>query len=209
MDKMDQKTLWERLAKENSKYYINSDKGRKITDEEFRKSGEVDYKRLILDDPMIDSRESILDLGCGTGRMTEFMAKDFKQVIGVDISGEMIKQGKERLKGINNIQLFETNGNIIPLPDNSVDIAFSYIVFQHIKTHEMVLNNFKEVFRVLKQWGLFKVLVRADRPDNMEAWWNGVSYDEDTIGGLCVSSGFNLLKLEYVKNYAIWLWMEK
>lgn len=206
---MDQKTLWERLAKENSKYYINSDKGRKITDEEFRKSGEVDYKRLILDDPMIDSRESILDLGCGTGRMTEFMAKDFKQVIGVDISGEMIKQGKERLKGINNIQLFETNGNIIPLPDNSVDIAFSYIVFQHIKTHEMVLNNFKEVFRVLKQWGLFKVLVRADRPDNMEAWWNGVSYDEDTIGGLCVSSGFNLLKLEYVKNYAIWLWMEK
>jgi ubiquinone/menaquinone biosynthesis C-methylase UbiE len=121
----------------------------------------------------------------------------------------MIKQGKERLKGIDNIQLFETDGNTFPLPDNSVDIAFSYIVFQHIKTHEIVLNNFKEVYRVLKQWGLFKVLVRADRPDNMDAWWNGVSYDEDAIGGLCVSSGFNLLKLEYVKNYAIWLWMEK
>jgi ubiquinone/menaquinone biosynthesis C-methylase UbiE len=204
-----QKTLWERLAKENSKYYINSDKGRKITDEEFRKSGEVDYKRLILDDPMIDSRESILDIGCGTGRMTEFMAKDFKQVIGVDISGEMIKQGKERLKGINNIQLFETDGNTFPLLDNSIDIAFSYIVLQHIKTHEMVLNNFREVFRVLKQWGLFKVLVRADRPDNMEAWWNGVSYDEDTIGGLCVSTGFSLIKLEPVKSYAFWLWMEK
>jgi ubiquinone/menaquinone biosynthesis C-methylase UbiE len=205
----DQKKLWEKLAKENSMYYINSDYGKKINQAQFVSSGEFDYKRLIVDDLMIDSQDTILDIGCGTGRMTEFMAKDFKKVIGVDISGEMIRQARIRMKDWPNLELFETDGNIFPIPDNSVNIAFSYIVFQHIKTKEMVESNFKEVYRVLKPGGLFKVLLRADRPDNMDKWWNGVNYDEEGIDDLCRMTGFNLLKLEYVKNYAIWVWMEK
>ena len=204
-----QKQIWEDLAKKNSMYYINSDYGKGITKEQFVNSGEADYKRLVLNDMMIDSRKSILDIGCGTGRMTEFMAKDFEQVYGVDISETMIKEGRERLIGLSNVRLYETDGNTFPLPDNSIDIAFSYIVFQHIKTKEMVESNFRDVYRVLKKGGLFKVLLRADQPENMDKWWNGVSYNEEEIDTLCKTIGFTLLKLEYVKTYAIWVWMEK
>lgn len=203
-----QKLLWEKLARENSLYYINSDYGRKITDEQFRKSGLNSYNKLIKDDTMIDSRGVIIDVGCGNGRLTEFMAKDFNKVIGIDISGEMIKQAKERVK-LPNVEFIETDGQTIPVTDNSVDIVFSYLVFQHIKTKEMVEANFKEIYRVLKPYGLFKVLLRTDRPDNMYAWWNGVSYDEQGIDELCKMTGFKLLKLEYVKTYGVWLWMEK
>ena len=37
------KKLWDKLAKKNSKYFINSDYGREITEEQFSKSGREDY----------------------------------------------------------------------------------------------------------------------------------------------------------------------
>lgn len=204
-----QKDLWESLAKKNSKYYINSDYGKGISDLDFRRSGAFDTDLYIIHDELISLQGKILEIGCGTGRMTEFIAQSFEEVVGVDISGEMIRQGKERLKDISNVKLIETDGSTFPLEDNYFDTAFSYIVFQHIKTKEMVESNFKEVYRVLKAWGLFKVLLRADRPDNMDAWWNGVDYDDDKIADLCKMTGFRLIKTERVKSYGIWVWMEK
>jgi len=208
---MDQKSLWDELAKENSLYYINSDKGRKITEQEFRQSGERDYVEHIIDDEVILNKFPnltdlvILDLGCGIGRMTEFMARDFKLVLGTDISGEMIEQGQRRLERLNNVQLLETNGYIIPLPDNIVDFVFSYLVFQHMKEIEQIEENFREVYRILRPEGLFKVRVRTDKLQSMSPWWAGVDCDEK----VALSVGFKLLKKEEVGNYGLWLWLEK
>lgn len=206
---MSQKQLWEKLARENSRYYINSDKGKKITEDQFRESGRLDYEKYVLADPTIDSRETILEIGCGTGRMTEFMAKDFKKVIGIDISGEMIRQARERLVGLHNVDLYETDGETLPLGDFSVDICFSYLVFQHFKTREMVKNNFGEIRRVLKKRGLFKVRLRTDVINDLNKWWSGVEYDDEEIDRLCYDTGFTLLKVEKVSDYGIWLWLEK
>ena len=125
------KKLWDKLAKTNSKYYINSDKGRGITEEEFRYSGEIDYDDYIYSDHdflferFIRTRSSTcLEIGCGTGRMTEFISRDFRYVVGIDISGEMIKQAKQRLEKLNNLALIETDGKTIPLKDNSIDFVF-------------------------------------------------------------------------------------
>ena len=199
MDK--QKQLWERLAKTNSKYYIASYKGKGITEEEFVESGREDYKNLILNDELIEKNGIILEVGCGIGRMTQFMRYDFNKVIGIDISGKMIQQAKERLRGA---EFIETDGETIPLPSNSIDFTFSYIVFQHFKTKEMLESNFKEVYRVLKKDGIFKVLVRSDKVD-LSQWWGGIACDET----IPISIGFKLLKKEKIKNYGLWLWLQK
>ena len=204
-----QKELWEKLAKENSRYYINSDKGKKITENEFRESGQDDYVKFIAKDTLIDNRERFLEIGCGIGRMTEFIAKDFNEVYGVDISGEMIKQGKERLTGVYNAILVETDGESIPFDDNFFNIVFSYLVFQHFKSREMIEQNFKEVYRVLKPKGVFKVRLRTDINEDMEKWWSGVGLDEAEIDRLCKETGFTLIKEEKVGNYGVWLWLEK
>ena len=204
-----QKDLWERLAKKNPRYFINSDKGRGITEEQFRESGESAYQKLVAQDELLKGRESILDFGCGTGRLTEFMAKDFKKVIGVDISATMIAQGKDRLKDLKNVELFETDGASIPLPDNSVEFVFSYLVFQHIKEREMVENTFKEIYRVLTSGGVFRVLLRSDKQKDMSRWWSGVEYNEESIRELYEKIGFVLLKLEHQDKYAFWLWLQK
>lgn len=204
-----QKDLWERLAQKNPRYYINSDQGRGITEEEFRKSGESAYEKLIAQDKLLNGRESILDFGCGTGRLTEFMTKDFNKVIGVDISATMIAQAKARLKDLKNVELFEIDGASIPLPGRSVDIVFAYLVFQHIKERNMVENAFGEIFRVLAEAGILKVLLRSDKQKNMNRWWSGVDYNEESIKIVYEKIGFRLLKIKYVDKYAFWLWLQK
>ena len=133
--------------------------------------------------------------------MTQFMRYDFNKVIGIDISGKMIQQAKERLRGA---EFIETDGATIPLPSNSIDFTFSYIVFQHFKTKEMLESNFKEVYRVLKKDGIFKVLVRSDKVD-LSQWWGGIACDET----IPISIGFKLLKKEKIKNFGLWLWLQK
>lgn len=204
-----QKNLWEKLAKENSRYYINSDKGRGITEAEFRQSGADTYKRFITDDELIKNRQSILDFGCGNGRLTEYMAKDFKKVVGVDISATMIAQAKARLKDLKNVELFEIDGAFIPLPDSSIDNVFSYLVFQHIKEREMAENAFKDIYRILSPRGVFKVLLRSDKQKDMSRWWSGVEYNPESIRGLYEMIGFSLLKLGYQDRHAFWLWLQK
>jgi len=205
------KKLWDNLAKKNSKYYINSDKGKGITEDEFKMSGFNDYHTFIISDNFIWKNRplwkdfTVLDLGCGIGRITENMVDDFRKVIGIDISSEMIRQAKERVKGA---EFIETDGYTIPLKDNYVDFVFSYLVFQHFKERKMVEANFKEVYRVLKPGGLFKVRIRSDKVD-VDRWWGGVEYTEQSIGKLIKETGFKLLKTETVGTYGFWLWLEK
>src|SRR3990172_13309252 len=41
------------------------------------------------------ARERVLDLGCGTGRVTGFLASSFAEAHGIDISQEMIRKARE------------------------------------------------------------------------------------------------------------------
>lgn len=209
----DQKELWEFLAHKNPRYYVDSSHGRYITDGQLDGSGKDDFTKYVATDELLLERgaflgkKEILEIGCGMGRMTKYLASCFYHVIGIDISGEMIRYAIDRLKGIHNVTLFETDGYSVPLEDNSVDFAFSYLVFQHFRTKEMIEANFKEVFRVLKPGGLFKVRVRTDK-NSMKvwwAWWGGVECDET----VALKAGFKLLKKEKVGGYGLWLWLEK
>jgi len=195
------KQLWDKLAKKNSRYYIQSGFGKGITEEQFRQSGKEDYEKYVASDPLMKSYGVFLEIGCGTGRMTEFINKKY-DVVATDISEEMINQAKNRLDGI---YFLVTDGETLPIPSESIDIVFSYLVFQHMKTMEMVESNFREAYRVLKPGGLFKVRVRIDKIDSMDPWWAGVTCDESYP----LSIGFKLLKEEKVGNYGKWLWLAK
>jgi len=204
-----QKQVWEDLAQKNYKYYINTDFGKNITEEQFEGSGLKDYQELIINDGLIFNKNTILDYGCGAGRMMRFMAKDFKNVIGVDISPTMIAQSRSRLKDINNIKLIETDGNKISLPDSSVDFVFAYHVFQHIKERSLVENTLAEIFRILKEGGIFKVLLRSDKQKDMGNWWSGVEYNENEVKKLAEGIGYKHIKTYKVDENSYWFWIQK
>ncbi|RPI82453.1 MAG: class I SAM-dependent methyltransferase [Chloroflexi bacterium] len=46
----------------------------------------------------------LLDLGCGTGKQTRFLARHFPHVVGVDISSSVIQLAQEESEGVTNVE---------------------------------------------------------------------------------------------------------
>ena len=93
--------------------------------------------------------KKLLDLGCGPGIHAKEYCSRGAEVMGIDISEEMIKIAKKQapqatfLKG----NLFE-----LPFPDNHFEIITSSYVLDHIKD---LYSAAKEILRVLKPKGEF------------------------------------------------------
>lgn len=208
------KDKWNRFAKENSSYYIMTDYGDKITEEQFRTSGERDCKELILKDELLNrhlspfNNKDVLEIGCGTGRITEFTAKNFHSISGVDISEEMINKGKERLKSSNNIFLKATDGMTIPFNDSSFDLVFSFIVFQHMPDKNTINKNIIEISRVLKHGGIAKIQLRGI-PTSKKNWFYGVSYTVKEVKDMISSLPLDLIKTQDEGKKYFWIWLMK
>lgn len=210
------KHKWDKLSREDAKYYIWSN-NRNQTDEEFRDSGKQDYENLIIKDPFLQEHlsqifaKTMLEIGCGIGRMTEFFAQDFQSVKAIDISSEMINFAKIRLGYIQHIDFIETDGSTIPLPNNSIDFAFSFIVFQHITSCKIIEQYFYEINRVLNKKGIAKVQIRGlEIPEKDKGkWYYGVHYDLTAAHELIKTTGFQLLKHDGEGERYFWLWLKK
>lgn len=95
---------------------------------------------------------SILDLGCGIGRLTTPIAENAPacQLHGIDISEEMIK-----LAPPSTVKYKVCDGKTIPYPAESFESVYSMLTFQHID-NPTLHGYFKEVYRVLKDNGFFR-----------------------------------------------------
>lgn len=97
---------------------------------------------------------SVLEVGYGGGRLLAAAARHFGQVIGVDVHDEtdLVLTKLEGL-GIDNATLHSTDGRSYPLADTSIDGAYSFIVFQHMQRVDILRDNLREIYRVLKPGG--------------------------------------------------------
>src|SRR3989344_244410 len=208
------KEKWNKFAKENSRYYVMTDYGKMIDEETFQNSGKKDYEELVAADPMLSEKlspfitRSVLEIGCGTGRITEFFGKNFKEVSGIDISEEMIEEGKRRLRHLTNLKLEVTDGRIYPFPDQSFDLVFSFIVFQHMPDKETVEKNLLEIDRVLKNGGIAKIQFRGE-PASKKSQFYGPSFRKSDIETMISPIPLSILKTEDVGKRYFWVWFGK
>lgn len=143
---------WSRRAIKNAKKYIALSFWK--TEEEFDRSGLLTAKRLLEllhGDDMSDW--TVLEIGGGIGRITRHMSNYFKEIFMADVSSEMVMLAKERLIDIKNISIYKTNGYELPFPNNSFDLVYSALVFQHMH-RDIFLRNLAETSRVLKSNGI-------------------------------------------------------
>src|SRR5580698_3231513 len=146
---------WDERARENARHYVATGKT-DWTDEEYFESGRENVRREILTD-MINicqgkdpKQMTVLEIGCGSGRITRALAEVFGQVYAVDISGEMIRQATKALRDRPNAHVFQNSGiDLSVLSDIRVDFAFSFIVFQHIPSRDVIHSYVREVHRLL------------------------------------------------------------
>ena len=204
---------WDQRARENARYYVATGK-QEWNDEEYFESGRENVRREILTDMTNicqgkdPKRMKVLEIGCGSGRITRALSEVFGEVYAVDISGEMIRQATESLAGCPNAHVFQNSGSDLSvLGDIEVDFAFSFIVFQHIPSREVIRNYVREVHRILRPGGLFKFQVQGWTQTEMPSdTWTGVPFTDAEAVEMAASCGFEPRYRHGAGSQYFWLW---
>ncbi|UCF78425.1 MAG: class I SAM-dependent methyltransferase [Candidatus Eiseniibacteriota bacterium] len=150
--------FWDAKALENAMYYVSSYRGYdQRSPEEFWQWGRTLAERFLRESGIrFTGEESVLEIGCGIGRMTAYFAERFRQVSAVDVSPRMIEQARSNLDRYSNVSLLVCNGyDLNDFEDARFDFVFSYITFQHIPDAAITARYIGEAGRVLRDGGHF------------------------------------------------------
>jgi SAM-dependent methyltransferase len=99
---------------------------------------------------------TVLEIGCGAGRMTNRLADDFEHVLACDVAEGMLAYAKPRVRK-QNIDWRLSDGSRLPAEDASADAVFSCHVFQHLPDNAAQLSVFRDIHRVLRTDGTFLI----------------------------------------------------
>jgi ubiquinone/menaquinone biosynthesis C-methylase UbiE len=100
-----------------------------------------------------------IDFGCGTGRSTRFLHGLGFDVIGIDISEDMLRKARE-LDPTGDYHLVE-EGDLGQFEDGAYDLAFAGFTFDNIPTMAKKVKNFRELRRLLRSDGRIVSLVSS------------------------------------------------
>lgn len=150
------RSFWDEAARKNAAWYVdtsfdyaNVDMGK------FFETGTAIVAEALDDAPAHpEGHGTALEIGCGLGRVCLALAERFDNVIGIDISPEMVKRGSE-LVDRDNVELRVGDGaSLAGVPDQSIDLVLSFTVFQHIPRVSVIESYIREAGRVLNPGGV-------------------------------------------------------
>ncbi len=98
----------------------------------------------------------VLDLGCGNGRNSIYLAKEGMNVIGLDFSLGLIKIAKNKMEWkevLNRVNLIHGDIASLPLQNDVVDAVLYIATLHHLPTSNERLQSLREVARCLKSKG--------------------------------------------------------
>jgi ubiquinone/menaquinone biosynthesis C-methylase UbiE len=104
------------------------------------------------------------------------LSRHFKEIHGVDVSDAMIELARQRLRGTPNAFPHHSSGSDLKLfPGEKFDYVYSYAVFQHIPSSEVVFQYLREARRVLKTGGILRCQINGLPPTAKQYdTWAGV-----------------------------------
>ncbi|MEP6993553.1 MAG: methyltransferase domain-containing protein [Acidobacteriota bacterium] len=196
---------WNRRAREDSHHFIAC--GHSDSSEEFWASGRRDLEGAVLRDVVLGPGVQALEIGCGVGRLLRPLATRVAMAWGVDISEEMVAQAKRALEGVPHVVVSLTDGTLADFSDATLDLVYSFIVFQHISAKRSVSAYIREAARVLKAGGVFRFQVDG-RPRRKLApvdTWRGVWYTPRELRREVASHDFEVLDLWGEGTHYFWV----
>ena len=119
--------------------------------------------------------ERVLDLGCGSGWATRLLARvvgdgpqGFGQVVGVDISDEMIRQARAASRDFENVMFVVGSAAQIPWEENFFDKVLSVESFYYYPDQDRALA---ELFRVMAPRGRLFILINLYKDNPYSLQW--------------------------------------
>ena len=119
----------------------------------------------------IQPGESVLEVGCGTGVLCRWLARQTNlnnPVVGMDVNAFFLREAAEiaRREGLQEAVTFrEGSAESLPFDDNSFDVVFSSTVIQRVNADLML----PEIVRITRPGGRVAVLGHAH---DMNRWVN-------------------------------------
>jgi ubiquinone/menaquinone biosynthesis C-methylase UbiE len=133
---------------------------------------------------------NILDFGCGTGRVSRWLALHKWNVLGVDISAGMITKARELTMQLSGVAYKEFDGLHIPSENTEFEAVITVYVLQYaVRNNDLLISIAGELFRVLKPGGK---IICIEITDNK-------LYTTEKYRDILTSNGFNLIHDEPVR----------
>lgn len=165
-------------------------------------------KEFIITDVKPRQGDNVLDIGCGSGELSAFLAElvgPSGKVTAVDPDLSRIKLAMETYSGIENLDFVQGNDVNFPSQESETyDIAFSNHVLHWISDKQ---GTFRESFRALRPEGKmaaeysdhdFALISRSLKvldPENAERMMERCHFEEKwKIEQFCISAGFDIVE---------------
>jgi len=102
----------------------------------------------------IMSDDEVLDVGCGTGLLFDYIADKARMIVALDVSKRTLLEAKRRAKRFKNVELLLADADNLPLRDKQFTRTFVLTVIQNLPDPVEMLNEAK---RVVRNGGVFIV----------------------------------------------------
>lgn len=96
--------------------------------------------------PLLGPDTRVLDVGCGPGSITVGLSPA-AWVLGVDLEPGQVALAREAAHRLSTVDFLVASVYHLPLPDASVDIAFSHALFEHLARPADALAELRRVVR--------------------------------------------------------------
>lgn len=136
---------WDHKLKIMRRYNLTA----RLYDMRYNDEQEAKYKAS-LETVSLSTDDLVLDVGCGTGLFFKHTAREVKEVVGVDISRELLFRAKVEAKGLGNVHLVLADADNLPFRGAIFDVIFMFTVLQNVPKP---VETLKEVRQVLGNGG--------------------------------------------------------
>ncbi len=156
--------------------------------------------------------DSVLDIACGTGEFERMVLSEnpTQQMVGIDISEEMVAIAHQKLHSYANVSFQVSSAAALPFPGQSFDVIVSASAFHYFDDPVAALTEIKRVLKpsgkvVILDWckdfwlcRILDIVLRWTDPAHRQC------YTQQEFHNFLTSSGFNIDASKKVRFGLFW-----
>jgi SAM-dependent methyltransferase len=114
---------------------------------------------------LLEPRFRVLDFGCGIGRIAKAIAPHVAQVVGVDVSAEMVRLARERTVGQRSVSITQVPPDSFAFAEEAFDVVLAIDSFPYVVDSGLAQACLAELTRVLAPEGRLLIVNYSYRGD--------------------------------------------